>query len=294
MTASAPFRFDIIKTYPRRGPLQQYRAAAATAFVCFRCRQAKAAKLIATSGDDHKGLLCNACYGHLLSVWEIRAGAQPDAERDNGLLRLLAAAVNAAQVEEGRAVLLAREARAADLSAEAQTLLSTAEAVRAGLVPWQATDLDWSVAALPLCKAVEVEIGRLITRPLRETARGLDLGLDAARGELRAMVKYCRSTGDAHMMLGPFISFMKAITTPGSAHGPLAEALRAMSRAWPHADWLFDPDGLAAALDELRVRYRNPAAHTAILDRTAFEGCSSFIGGTDGLLWRLLSSTRPR
>lgn len=252
------------------------------------------AKLIATSGDDRKGLLCNACYGHLLSVWEIRAGVQPDAERDNGLLRVLAAAVSAAQIEEGRALLLAREARAASLSAEAQTLLSTAEAVHAGLVPWQATELDWSVAALPLCKAVEVEIGRLIALPLRETTRGLDLGLDAARGELKAMVKYCQSAGDAHMMLGPFINFMRAVIRPESAQGPLARALRAMSRAWPHADWLFDSDGLAAALDQLRVRYRNPAAHTAILDRTAFEGCSSLVSGTDGLLWRLLSSTRPR
>ncbi len=259
-----------------------------------RCEQAKTAKLVATSGDDHRGLLCNGCYGYLLSVWELRAGVQPDAERDNDLLHLLESAVTAAQVEEGRAVLLAREARAASLSAEAQTLLSTAEAVHAGLVPWQATDLDWSVAALPLCKAVEVEIGRLIAQPLREMARGLDLGPDAARGELKAMVKYCRSTSDTHMMLGPFIGFLNGVTAPESADGPLATAVRGMSRAWPYADWLFNPDGLAAALDQLRVRYRNPAAHTEILDQTAFEGCSSLVGGPDGLLWRLLLSTRPR
>jgi hypothetical protein len=175
-----------------------------------------------------------------------------------------------------------------------QTLLSTAKAVHAGLVPWQATDLDWSVAALPLCKAVEVEIGRLIALRLREATRGLDLGPDAAQNKLKAMVRYCRSAGDEYMMLGPFISFLEGVTAPEAAHGSLAMAVRVISRAWPRADWLFDPNGLAAALDQLRRRYRNPAAHTEILDRAAFEECSTFVAGPDGLLWRLVLSTRPR
>jgi hypothetical protein len=239
-------------------------------------------------------LLCNGCYGYLLSIWEIRAGTQPDAERDNDLLHVLTSAITAAQVEQGRAVLLARETRANALSTETQTLLSTAEAVHAGLVPWQATDLDWSVAVLPLCKAVEVEVGRLIALPLREATRGLDLGPDAAQNKLKAMVSYCRSAGGSSMMLGPFISFLEGVTAPGAAHGPLAVAVRAISRAWPHAGWLFDPDGLAAALDQLRRRYRNPAAHIEILDRAAFEECSTFVAGPDGLLWHLLLSTRPQ
>jgi hypothetical protein len=31
------FRYEVVKTYPQRGPLQQYRLAASTSFLCFRC-----------------------------------------------------------------------------------------------------------------------------------------------------------------------------------------------------------------------------------------------------------------
>ena len=65
---------EIIKSYPTRGPLQQYRFATATAFNCFRCGTSKRAKLITIYADDWSRRLCNGCYGNLLSVYKIKAG----------------------------------------------------------------------------------------------------------------------------------------------------------------------------------------------------------------------------
>ena len=42
------FRYEIVKTYPSRGPLQQYRLAASTSFLCSRCGSAKTSKLVTT------------------------------------------------------------------------------------------------------------------------------------------------------------------------------------------------------------------------------------------------------
>src|SRR6266545_4368953 len=148
MTQATPFRFEIVKTYPRRGPLQQYRAAQSTAFVCSRCTQAKVSKLVATVRDDDGELLCNGCYGYLLSVWDVRVGQQEDAQRDEALTRLLGEAVSAAAIEHGRTLLLARDTRATALSSLAQTALATAEAIGAGMVTWKPTDLDWSAAII--------------------------------------------------------------------------------------------------------------------------------------------------
>lgn len=293
MATTAPFRFEIAKSYPRRGPLQQYRAASATGFTCLRCLQAKTSKLVATVNDDGSQLMCNGCYGYLLSVWNIRAGQDEDAQRDDALLRLLASAVTAAEVERGRALLLARQTLAGLLSPNTLTLLSTAEAVGAGLVSWRATDLDWSVATLPLCKAVEIEVVRLVVEPLKQATQGVDLSADAT-GSLKAIVNYCRGHHSPPPMLRAITRFLEDVTSPEATSGPLAQALRSITRRWPRSDWLFDSDGLPAALDALRTNFRNRAAHTEILRRDEFDACSELVIGSQGLLWRLLLATRPQ
>lgn len=37
-----------------------------TEFVCFRCKAAKKAKLVAVVSGDWNHLICNGCYGNLL------------------------------------------------------------------------------------------------------------------------------------------------------------------------------------------------------------------------------------
>lgn len=62
-----PSQFEVVKKYPPRGPLRLYRLASSTSFSCSRCHRHKTAKLIATQDNKWDTVLCNACYGLLLS-----------------------------------------------------------------------------------------------------------------------------------------------------------------------------------------------------------------------------------
>jgi hypothetical protein len=80
---------EIIKTYPARGPLQQFRLARAMPFACFRCGQEKKAKLQAVYDGDWSRRLCNGCYGCLLSVYEVAADTPADDEAAAAMAALL-------------------------------------------------------------------------------------------------------------------------------------------------------------------------------------------------------------
>lgn len=73
-----PVPSTLTKTYPKHGPLQQFRFAEATAFKCFRCGISKKSKLITVYSGDWSRKLCNGCYGRLLSLYEIKAGTEPE------------------------------------------------------------------------------------------------------------------------------------------------------------------------------------------------------------------------
>ncbi len=77
---------EIVKTYPVRGPMQQHRLAASTAFHCFRCGASKKSKLVTVFGGEWSKILCNGCYGRLLSIYEIKAGTKEDDQRAEELL----------------------------------------------------------------------------------------------------------------------------------------------------------------------------------------------------------------
>src|SRR6516164_170405 len=92
---------SIVKEFPPRGPMQQFRLDSASAFHCFRCGADKTAKLVTVYGGDWNKLLCNGCYGRLLSIYEIKGGTQPDDERANSLAELLLGLVSRDAQEEG-------------------------------------------------------------------------------------------------------------------------------------------------------------------------------------------------
>lgn len=62
-----PSQFEVIKAFPPRFQLQQFRLASATDFSCARCETKKKSKLIAVEGGDWDKSLCNGCYGALLA-----------------------------------------------------------------------------------------------------------------------------------------------------------------------------------------------------------------------------------
>lgn len=287
-----PFRLEIVKRYPQRGPLHQYRLAAATKFYCCRCGQVKTSKLtVAIHGDWHF-LLCNACYGRLLSIWEVKAGDLADEDRHAELIRLLQGLVGEAEVARARSFVLARDERSYRLSQTALTMLATAEAVAQGFTSIKATELDWSAAIIGLCKAVEIEATRLIGGALSAATAQADLSSDLSRREFSHMARFCAS--GEFIELGRLASFLKAASKSSLAEAsPLVSALREVLSQWPHSDWLVANEGFASKVKELAKRYRNPAAHTALLNHSDFESCSDAVQGSSGLLWGLLVAVEP-
>jgi hypothetical protein len=129
-----PVPFEIKHTYPRRGPLQQFRLAQSAAFSCFRCGEPKKSKLITTYGDDWAKRLCNGCYGRLLSIYDLKAGTAPDDERADAMASVLLSLVNRDQAAQAERLLRTSEKRAEILSPEAVRFISTSEHVSPALV----------------------------------------------------------------------------------------------------------------------------------------------------------------
>jgi hypothetical protein len=283
---------QITKTYPTRGPLQQYRLAASTTLDCSRCGQRKISKLITVVDGQSDKLLCNGCYGRLLSLWKVKSGDLPDGERDEAILALLSASVTAAQIEQAQKRLAAAETHR-KLSPQAQQMLATSEAVTSVLR--SVSGLDWSAAVIGLCKAVEIEVVRRFAEPLRDATTGLDLQKDLADKDLSRLARYCAGRGPAPE-LG---SLAYALTVAAHSRrrattSHLLGALRAIVASWTGGGWILAPDGLASAATELSMNYRNPAAHTSVLDERDYERCKALVQGQGGILDMLTKSTAPR
>jgi hypothetical protein len=284
------FRYEVVKTYPQRGPLQQYRLAAATGFICSRCGIGKTSKLVSTVQGDWDRLLCNGCYGRLLSIWEIKAGSLEDESRDAALIEMLAAAAPADEVRRAQSRLIASAPQHGQLSDDAQRMLATAHAVTPALR--NATGLDWSVAIIGLCKAVEIEVVHRIAEPLRLAAGGQDMTVDAKDAEFTRVARYCGGTAPAPE-LGSLTRFLRtaANSKERAKTSVLVAALRATIKAWPSADWLVTKGGFTDVIEYLTREYRNPAAHTVLFGEEDFNCCADLVHGQNGLLWRLIVAT---
>src|SRR5271166_3574973 len=89
-----------IKTYPPRGPLQQFRLERAVPFTCFRCGQDKKSKLQSVYDGDWSRTLCNGCYGRLLSIYEVQAGTESDNAKAERLAAQLVELVSEADARD--------------------------------------------------------------------------------------------------------------------------------------------------------------------------------------------------
>lgn len=95
-----PSFVDVDRIYPRRGELQQVRLSRSVTFECLRCARAKTSRLVAKYRNDGGQRLCNACYGQLLSVFEVKRGAHPDDVRAAALSELLLDSASEATARE--------------------------------------------------------------------------------------------------------------------------------------------------------------------------------------------------
>jgi hypothetical protein len=289
-----PAPSTITKTYPPRGPLQQHRLAESTAFDCFRCGQAKQSKLITVYRQDWSRRLCNACYGRLLSIYEIKAGTAADDERAEALAAALAAMVADDDVRQAEKLFRTSEERAARLSPEALRFVATAEYVAGRLE--DDPQLEWSPAIIGLCKAVEVELIGRIVKPLAALASRENLSADRQDKDLGKVAAFCADPSRKPPELGSFAHFLQTAihSKQRRENSVLVRAFLKLLATWPGSQWLLQPDGLHAALFLLTAKFRNPAAHTDELGRQDYAACREHVIGAAGALWKLLIATEPR
>lgn len=122
-------------------------------------------------GKDWNSLLCNGCYGYLLSVYNVKAGTDPHDVSADRLAELLLACVSHEAIRQAAERLRLAENRTSVLSPQALRFLATSDYVAGRLDA--ASDLEWSPAIIGLCKALEVELVRRLIDPLKDVVQGM-------------------------------------------------------------------------------------------------------------------------
>jgi hypothetical protein len=289
-----PVPSSLAQVYRARGPIQKFRFAEASAFVCFRCEQAKKSKLIAVYNQDWSTCLCTGCYRHLLSIYNVKAGTQTHDARTESLGTALLATVSADAKREAQRIFQTSEQRARFLSPETLCFVSTAEHVACQLSA--DPHLEWSPAVIGLCKAVESEVVGRILQPLAARAAGQDLGADKLDNDLSRVAAFCIDATGKPPELGAFNHFLEvAIHSQHRRHtSKLLATFFVLCRDWVESHWILQTAGLSRAMSELIKEFRNPAAHIDELSQKDYEDCRRLVIGADGMLWRIILATSTR
>lgn len=282
--------FKTVKVYPARGPLQQFRLEMSTAFSCIRCHNEKKSKLITVYKGNRDWLLCNGCYGRLLSLYDVKAGAETVDQKVDKLAQLLMSMATEAGI---RRQLEPKEQELARLlTPEASRFITTALEVGAYLSTRPM--LDWSPAVIGLCKAVELEIVQRLFEPLRRTSAKYDLSGDLTDPQLGRIAKSLLAASKPPE-LGSMVFFLRTATfSKTRSETPLIRALKEVVSNFPHSEWLFPPGPGLDVLDKLVSTFRNKAAHTDELNSEDFQACRDLVTGGGRLLANLVDATRPK
>jgi hypothetical protein len=286
-----PVPSTVIKTYPPRGPMQQFRFTEGTAFTCFRCGDPKKAKLITIYGDNWARRLCNGCYGRLLSLYDIKAGTAPDDEKAEALASALFSIVAVDDRRKAEQLFRASDKRASLLSPETLRFVATAEHV-AGLLGAD-PQLEWSPAVIGLCKAVEAEVVGRILQPLRTRTSREHLSADKGDKDIGRIAAFCADSTRKPPELGTFAHFLQTVihSQQRRQSSPLIASFLVLAAEWTGSHWLLNPEGLHRALGELTSDFRNRAAHIDELGKEDYVSCRELVVGERGILWNLVVST---
>ncbi len=284
----------VLKEYAARGPMQQFRLEAAAAFHCFRCGADKVSKLVTVYGSDWKQLLCNGCYGRLLSIFTIKKGTEADDVKAEALSRALLELVTNDEKQQMAQRMLLSENRATYLSETALRFLATSECVSQTLGSREG--LDWSAAVIGLCKAVELEFVKRVIEPLKKNIVGGDFSEDLRDKDLSRIAKYCAEPGIAPPELGSIRHFLQTAANSKRRVDTsiLLRALSTLVSRWPKSSWLFSQDGALTALETLTTKFRNRAAHTDELNKSDYDECRNHVLGEKGTLWMLILASQSK
>lgn len=286
-----PVPSTVTRTYPPRGPLQQYRFAEGTAFRCFRCGGTKQSKLITVYAGDWSRKLRNGCYGRLLSLYEIKAGTAAEDQRADQVAQLLLSLASVDQQREAERLFRASDTRANSLCPEALRFIATAEHVATQLE--SSAQLEWSPAVIGLCKAVEAEVVSRFLRPLAAAAADQDLSGDKSDKDIGRVATFCAEPERKPPELGVFSHFLQTVIHSQQRRqtSRLINCFLRLAGQWTGSTWLLSADGLCRSLTLLTTSYRNRAAHIDELSSADYQGCRELTIGTDGVVWRLVLTT---
>jgi transcription elongation factor Elf1 len=283
----------IVKEYPPRGPLKQFRFEKSISFNCFRCGQTKVSKLLTIYNGDWAKRVCNGCYGRLLSIYEIKSGTKTVDEKSEELLSLLLQLANDDEIRQKSNKLLLRENKAKFLSPSSLRFLATSEFVAETIS--RETNLDWSPAIIGICKAVELEITEKFINGLKETCQAMQLSdNDTKDKDFGRIASYCLGKTPKSPELGAVKHFLQtAINSKDRLEtSEFLKALKVFLSRRPNSSWLIDPKGLVPALDNLTLNFRNKAAHTDELNAVDYVNCKELAFGENGITWELLNSCK--
>ena len=282
----------IKKTYPQRGPLQQFRFGDSLAFRCFRCTATKKSKLITIYGGNWSRRLCNGCYGYLLSLYKIKAGTKADSEKTEQLANLLFKAVTLDDQLQAERLYRVSEERAEHLSQETLRFVSTSEHVARQLQ--SGPELEWSPAVIGLCKAVELEVVNRILRPLANEVSSTNLSADKIDKDVGRVAAFCANPTQNPPELGAFAYFLQTVVHSHRRRSTsvLMCNFLQLAKEWTGSNWLLDATAFHQSLTHLITRFRNRAAHIDELGKEDYVACRDLTIGTRGIIWQLLVATQ--
>jgi hypothetical protein len=288
----------IVKRYPPRGNLQLFRYDSKAPFECWRCRRTKVSKLQAIVTLEEPRIICNACYGRLLSLAEIKAqDIEPwlKAEQIHGLTLKEISARTAAQAAEKQ------ERRYKQywkfLSDEAKRFIGTAEYLYEQMV--DRDDLDFSPLIIELVKSFEYECVSGFVEPLKvratgEPIAGNEIQKDCQDKDLGRMASYVFGRAGKPPELGTIAHTLATFinSKKRAQDSTFLKVLGAHISSCRDKGYFADQERFVAQVRQLTQCYRNPAAHIGYMPKQAYEGCRVILMGAGGALWQLIAATR--
>lgn len=282
----------VVRVYPERGPLQQFRFMESLAFRCFRCRATKKSKLITVYGGDRSKRLCNGCYGYLLSVYKIKAGTKADDAKAEQLATRLLKSVSQSDRAQAQHLYRISEERAKHLCPESLQFIATSEYVAQRLQP--GSELEWSPAVIGLCKTIELEIIKQILNPLAHQASDTNFNADLIDKDIARIAKFCAKPTLKPPELGTFAHFLQTLIHSKRRRqtSALMRHFLQLAKEWSGSNWILDPAGLHKSLTLLITEFRNRAAHIDAMNKKDYAKCRELAIGSDGIVWKLVVATQ--
>ncbi|MBU1013815.1 MAG: hypothetical protein KKG99_12485 [Bacteroidetes bacterium] len=277
----------IIKEYPARGPIKQYRFDKVIAFTCFRCDRDKKSKLITIYSESWNKRLCNGCYGWLLSIHEIKSGTKSEDEKVEDLSVLLTKLVSEDEVRQEIKILKIKENRAEFLNEKTLRFIASSEYISSKLD--NGYSLDWSPVVIGLCKAFENELVVRLIRPFKEFCMNLDLSEDSKDKDIGRIASYIKNGNSKDIEIGTFGHFLQTTLNSKKRRETsiLIKNFFAFISQYHHSNWLLDNDGLLKAISSVSKDFRNKAAHIEELNKSNYSDCRKLMIGESGVLWNL-------